>query len=173
MADTPTRPRSLGRRLVAGAVAGAAGTAALNATTYLDMAVRGRPPSTTPERTVEAMAAAAGIDIPGTGDARTHRLQGLGALSGTVTGVAVGVAYRLLVPRVVEERPAAAVPLLTLATMAATNGSMAAYGVTDPRTWSASDWWSDLLPHLVYAAVVHGTVRAHSGAHEVTAGWIP
>ena len=165
MADTPPNkqhPR-LGRRLLAGAIAGAAGTAALDATTYLDMAVRGRPPSTTPERTVEAMAASAGLEVPGTGDVRAHRLQGLGALSGIATGVAVGVAYRMLVPRAVEERPALAVPLLTVATMTATNSSMAAYGVTDPRTWSAADWWSDLLPHVVYAAVVHGTVRALSG----------
>ena len=152
--------QSLARRVAAGAVAGAAGTAALDATTYLDMAVRGRPPSTAPERTVEAMAASVGMEIPGTGDARTHRLRGLGALSGIATGVAVGVAYRLLVPRSVEDRPMLAVPLLTVATMAATNSSMAAYGITDPRTWSVSDWSSDLVPHLVYAAVVHGTVRA-------------
>lgn len=164
MAHTkPISPRSLGRRLVAGAIAGAAGTAALDATTYVDMAVRGRPPSTTPERTVEAMAASAGVEIPGTGDARAHRLHALGALSGIATGVAVGVGYRMLVPRSVEERPVIAVPLLTVATMTATNGSMAAYGVTDPRTWSASDWWSDLVPHLVFAAVAHGTVRALSG----------
>lgn len=158
----PKNQRPLGRRLVSGAIAGAAGTTALDATTYLDMAMRGRPPSTTPERTVEAMAASVGLEIPGTGEARNHRLQGLGALSGIATGVAVGVAYRLLVPRSVEDRPALAVPLLTVATMTATNSSMAAYGVTDPRTWSAADWWSDLVPHLVYAAVVHGTVRALS-----------
>jgi hypothetical protein len=34
---------SIGRGLLAGAVAGAAGTTALNAVTYLDMAIRGRP----------------------------------------------------------------------------------------------------------------------------------
>ena len=38
-----------------GAAAGAAGTTALNAVTYLDMTVRGRGTSSTPEQTVEAL----------------------------------------------------------------------------------------------------------------------
>jgi hypothetical protein len=38
-----------------GLVAGAAGTTALNAITYLDMAIRGRPASDTPERTIERL----------------------------------------------------------------------------------------------------------------------
>ena len=38
--------------MLRGAAAGAAGTTALNVVTYLDMAVRGRPASSTPERTV-------------------------------------------------------------------------------------------------------------------------
>lgn len=37
------------RRFLHGLAAGAAGTTALNAVTYLDMALRGRPASTTPE----------------------------------------------------------------------------------------------------------------------------
>ena len=39
-------------RIGIGAVAGAMGTAALNAVTYLDMAVRGRPSSQVPAHTV-------------------------------------------------------------------------------------------------------------------------
>ena len=30
---------------------------------------------------------------------------------------------------------------------------MAALGVDDPRSWSASSWLSDLLPHLAFGAV--------------------
>jgi hypothetical protein len=30
---------------------------------------------------------------------------------------------------------------------------MVALGVTDPRTWPASSWLSDLLPHLAYGVV--------------------
>jgi hypothetical protein len=37
-----------------GIVASAAGTTTLNAVTYLDMAIRGRPASTVPEETVES-----------------------------------------------------------------------------------------------------------------------
>jgi len=32
--------------------------------------------------------------------------------------------------------------------------------VTDPRTWSAADWISDLLPHLAYGVVTHATAVA-------------
>ena len=49
--------------LLSGAAAGAAGTTALNVITYLDIAVRGRPTSTTPERTVEAMAKLFGVRV--------------------------------------------------------------------------------------------------------------
>ena len=42
--------------ILRGAAAGAAGTTALNAVTFLDMAVRGRAESETPKRTVEALA---------------------------------------------------------------------------------------------------------------------
>jgi len=30
---------------------------------------------------------------------------------------------------------------------------MTALGLTDPREWSASDWASDVVPHLAYGAV--------------------
>ena len=33
-------------------------------------------------------------------------------------------------------------------------------GVTDPRTWSAADWVSDVVPHLAYAWVVQATMDA-------------
>jgi hypothetical protein len=51
-------------RLVPGAAAGAAGTTALNAATYRDMVVRARPPSTTPERTVDRLAGVIHARIP-------------------------------------------------------------------------------------------------------------
>ncbi len=47
--------RELLRSALLGAAAGAAGTTALNAVAYLDMAVRGRPASSTPEDTVERL----------------------------------------------------------------------------------------------------------------------
>jgi len=41
-----------------------------------------------------------------------------------------------------------------------TNGPMTVLGVTDPRTWSAVDWISDVVPHMAYAAVVTTTMDA-------------
>ena len=76
---------------MAGAIAGAAGTAALNAATYLDVAVRGRPSSGT------AQEKSAG---------RRGPFDSVGA------------------------------------------------------KWSTADWLSDLVPHLVYGAVVAATLRA-------------
>jgi hypothetical protein len=46
--------------------------------------------------------------------------------------------------------------------MAATDGSMAGLGVSDPRTWSAGAWLSDAVPHLAYGAVTSATLRALS-----------
>src|SRR4051794_23907072 len=57
--------------MLAGAAAGAAGTAALNATTYLDMVWRGRGTSGTPEQTVEAIEDKLPVSVPGEGDTRT------------------------------------------------------------------------------------------------------
>src|SRR5918998_5620893 len=74
-----------------GAAAGAAGTSALNAVTYLDMVVRGRPSSSTPEQTVEKLADKAHVPIPGDEDTRSNRVQGLGPLTGLVAGIGVGV----------------------------------------------------------------------------------
>src|SRR5947208_3451080 len=74
-----------------GAAAGAAGTTALDIVTYLDMAVRGRPASSTPENTVEKLAGELHLDIPGNEQQRPNRLAGLGALTGLVAGGGGGV----------------------------------------------------------------------------------
>jgi hypothetical protein len=78
--------------LIKGAMAGLAGTTALNAVTYLDMVWRGRPASSTPEQVVEELAKRSGRAIPGDGQQRPNRVQALGALAGIATGVAVGAA---------------------------------------------------------------------------------
>src|SRR3954468_5982615 len=80
-----------------GAAAGAAGTTALNAVTYLDMALRGRPASSTPEDTVEKLAHAAHTEVPGDDETRSKRLSGLGPLTGIATGIGVGALAGLLV----------------------------------------------------------------------------
>ena len=57
-------------------------------------------------------------------------------------------------------------PLLGVAAMAASDVPLGALGVSDPRTWSAIDWVSDALPHLVYGLTTHATLTAASAAEE-------
>jgi hypothetical protein len=71
------------KKALKGAVAGAAGTTALNAVGYGDMALRGRSASSTPDQVVEQLASRSGLSIPGSGQARQSRLEGLGALAGS------------------------------------------------------------------------------------------
>jgi hypothetical protein len=78
--------------MLRGAAAGAAGTSALNAVTYLDMALRARPASSTPQDTVEAATRKASVHVPGVGEDRDNRVSALGSLMGLATGVAVGAA---------------------------------------------------------------------------------
>ncbi len=77
--------------VLAAAAAGAAGTTALNTVTYLDMAVRGRSASSTPETKVGKLSEKAHVPVPGDGDPRQNRLQGLGPLTGLVAGIGCGV----------------------------------------------------------------------------------
>jgi hypothetical protein len=44
--------------------------------------------------------------------------------------------------------------------MAASDGTMAALGLTEPRKWDASTWATDVVPHLAYGAVTALAVRA-------------
>ncbi len=143
----------LGRRLLAGAAAGAAGTTALNAVTYLDMAVRARPASSTPQQTVETLADRTGVDIPGDEQDRGNRIDALGPLTGVLAGVGGGLV--LGVVRATGLRPggAAAFATATVTALVAGNGPMTALGITDPRSWGANAWITDLVPHLAYGAV--------------------
>lgn len=141
------------RTLLAGAAAGAAGTTALNATTYLDMSVRGRGTSSTPEDTVEAIADRIGTGVPGEGDERSNRLQGLGALSGIVTGVSTGVVLSVLHRAGLLRNPLLGALIAGGTAMAAANVPMAKLGVSDPGEWGAQDWAADAVPHLAYGLV--------------------
>lgn len=144
------------RALTRGLVAGAAGTAALNLITYLDIALRGRPPSTTPERSARRLADLAGVDL-GEGDRAENRTTGLGALLGYATGLASAAGYAI-VTRGRLPRPVNAAALTGLALLGS-NAPMTALGITDPRRWSASDWVSDVVPHLAYGMVAATALR--------------
>ena len=151
---------SLRRRTAHGAAAGAAGTTALNAVTYLDMAIRARPASDTPQQAVATLATKTGHPVPGHDEEKDNRLGGLGPLTGTITGVGIGVLAGLCAPGLRRLPGPVAAALIGLAAMAATDGPLALLHVTDPRKWSATDWVSDLIPHLAYGVVTYATLRA-------------
>jgi hypothetical protein len=151
--------RSL-RAVLAGAAAGSAGTTALSAVTYLDMTARGRPASQTPQESIEQLSDRAGVDVPGEGEQRDNRVQGLAPLMGIVTGVAAGV--MLALARRLGWRPPLVVDMLAASAIAmvGANAPMAGMGISDPRTWSATDWAADVVPHLAYGAVTAATLHA-------------
>ncbi|HEY7594077.1 MAG TPA: hypothetical protein VH969_13075 [Actinophytocola sp.] len=144
--------------ILRGMAAGAAGTTALNAVTYLDMLVRGRPASSTPEQSVARLADRAHVEIPEQG--RDNRVSAAGALLGLATGVLTGAAYGAA--RAAGWRPSLPVAgaAATLGAMVGASAPMAVMGVSDPREWSATDWVADAVPHAAYGLVTAATYAA-------------
>lgn len=148
------------RGTAAGLAAGAAGATMLNLVTYLDMAVRARPASSAPQEVVERLAYRVDVGIPGVGEDRDTRLSALGALSGMVAGLGVGAVVGGIAglgrrPPLVGGAVAAA-----LGAMLVADGPIAALGISDPRSWRAADWTSDVVPHLTYGLTTVAVVRA-------------
>jgi hypothetical protein len=146
---------------IRGVVAGAAATSALNAVTYMDMVVRGRPPSRLPEDAVEQLSSVTHTEIPGVGEARRNRIGAIGSLSGIATGVLIGaIVSPILESKPVQRLPASMAALIAGgAAMGAANGPMARLGVSSPGSWSVSDWLSDAVPHLAYGATLVAASR--------------
>jgi hypothetical protein len=161
----------MANRILAGAIAGAAGVVALNAAGYLDMLWRGRPASDLPARVAGKLADEMGLpldltsdadadddEIAGLGDddepdAPANRREALGALLGMANGVGIGVCYGIA--RLVLPRPPAwlAGTALGAAAMAASDYPATRLGLTEPRDWTATDWASDVLPHMAFGVV--------------------
>jgi hypothetical protein len=140
-------------RIARGVTAGAVGTLALNAATYVDIVVRGRAPSRVPEDVVAATVEARGLSLstsgPGSPEAANRR-SGIAALGGYATGVGFGALLGAMRPAV-RRWPRAAVGLAAGAVaMAATDTAATLAGATDPRRWSVADWLADVVPHAVY-----------------------
>jgi hypothetical protein len=147
-------------RLGAGVIAGAGGTTVLNAITYADMALRGRPSSPVPARNVEQLAQRGDVSLGADEDSASARKEGLGGLMGLLTGTAGGVAVAVARPLTRGLPTPVAAALIAAAIMAATNAGSVRLGTTDPRSWSAADWAADVVPHLGYGAGVHLALRA-------------
>src|SRR5690349_17627737 len=124
--------------LVRGLIAGAAGTSALNVVTYLDMAIRARAASSTPQQAVEKMAGLADVDL-GEGERADNRKEALGSLLGYATGAGAALCYGLAAARCRPSWPVGVLALTALA-MVGSNAPLAMLGTTDPRSWSATDW---------------------------------
>ncbi|NNG85285.1 hypothetical protein HLB32_10230 [Streptomyces cacaoi] len=154
------------RNVLAGAAAGAAGTTALNAVTYLDMVARGRGGSSAPQQLVEQLSDRTGVPVPGEGETRENRTTGVSAVLGMLTGVGVGTLYGAA--RALGRGPGP--PLAGLATgmaaMAASDVPLAALRVSDPRTWRPADWLADLVPHLTYGAVTAAVYAMAAPGHK-------
>jgi hypothetical protein len=146
------------KKIVRGAVAGAAGTTALNAVGYADMALRGRSASSVPAGVAEQLVRRVGGTVPGSGAARQNRLEGLGALAGIAAGAGVGTLAGQLQGAVRRLGPLAGPAVIGGAAMLVTDLTTAGLGVSDPRTWDASSWLSDIVPHLAFGAVVYAAL---------------
>lgn len=147
--------------LADGAIAGAVGSTALNVVTYLDMVLRARPASSTPEESARRVAEVAHVDL-GPTDRAANRRSGLGPLLGYGLGVGAGVGFAMLA-RGRRMPLALASGVLGGGVMTLSDGSMAVLGVTDPRAWRRSDWLADLIPHLAFGVAAAATWnRLHS-----------
>ncbi len=140
------------RDALLGTAAGAVGTVALNATTYADMALRGRPSSSVPAEVAGKLAEKAGIELS-SDETGQNRKSGLGALSGYVVGLGVGTAYGLVRSHLGDVSKMRAGIVLGLAAMAGSDVPASALGVTDPTAWGPGSWVSDIVPHLAYGLV--------------------
>lgn len=138
--------------LVAGAIAGAAGATALNVVSYADMSVRGRSAGG-PEATGEALASAAGTEVPGDAQEKKDREAGLGNIAGIAVGVGIGAITGVL--RIYHVKiPKYLAPFVSgLAAMAVSDSVKAGLKVTDPRPWDVKSVAADALPHLAYGLV--------------------
>ncbi|MGV9253657.1 hypothetical protein [Streptomyces sp. NPDC003697] len=142
-----------------GLLAGAVGTLALDLTTYGDMLVRGRGSSGVPAQVAERLADLAGVGL-GEDETRSHRAEAAGAFLGYLNGLGVGAAYGLLRQRGGPLPVWVAGPLLGAAAMAGSDVPATALRVTDPSSWDATSWVSDVVPHLVYGFTTASVYRA-------------
>lgn len=144
--------------MVYGALAGAAGSAVLDITTYADMAIRGRPPSELPQKMVKEIAHRAHVspfDKPDEqlSESDKHRETAFGALLGYADGLSVGAAYGAMRPAMRNVSWFWAGVALAVLTMTLSEGSATALKQTDPRKWGLSGWIGDLVPRFVYGWV--------------------
>jgi hypothetical protein len=158
-----TRPHRAGatRTWQAAVPAALAGAAALNIVTYLDMALRARPASTTPEQTAARLSDLAHVSL-GPPEQAANRRTAVGALLGYAASVAAALSVTAAAGRRRPPTPVATA-LFTAAAMVTASAPMTLLRVTDPRRWSATDWATDIVPHLAYGLTTAAIWRRLAG----------
>lgn len=152
--------------MIWGAIAGAAGTMALDVVSYADMAVRGRGSSGMPAEVIRRLAVKAGIaalSVPSddADDATKNRRTALGAIGGYKIGILLGALYGLVAGSAEKERAIVGPAIvLAAAAMAASDVPATLLEITHPAQWSAVDWISDLVPHAAYGLVTAAAFAA-------------
>ncbi|MGZ3496146.1 MAG: hypothetical protein ACXWNK_04255 [Vulcanimicrobiaceae bacterium] len=144
--------------VVLGAVAGAAGTMALDIVSYLDIVVRGRGSSNLPAELIRRLAEIARIEPLSKPDeeadaATKNRRAALGALAGYAVGTSVGVAYGVAHPLFAKLPSAVKALLVGGLAMAASDVPLTVLELTNPRQWGTAGWLSDIVPHFAYGCV--------------------
>jgi hypothetical protein len=148
------------RRVLVGAVAGATGNLALEIVTYGDMLLRGRAASGVPAKVAGILADKFSIETlssAATSNQADNRRSAAGALLGYALGVGLGGAYGLVRPGLGRISTPLAGVAVGVAAMTAADASYAVTGASDPKTWTVTDWISDLVPHIIYGLVTVAT----------------
>jgi hypothetical protein len=148
------------RGLTLGAVAGAAGTMALDLVSYGDMAVRGRASSDLPAEVVRRLsmkAEFAQLSAPSeeADNGTKNRRSALGAMSGYAIGIGIGALYGACAYLLPPERRGTFTQALLLAgiAMAASDVPAQLLGATNIKEWTPSSWASDIVPHIAYGVI--------------------
>ena len=154
------------RGLILGAIAGAAGTMALDYTSYVDMAVGGRAASSLPADVIRSLAEKAGIAALSVADDQAdastkNRRTALGALAGYKIGIVLGALYGLASYPSTEKRGIVFRSIaLTALAMASSDVPATLLGLTNPAEWGTTGWISDLVPHAAYGLVTAAVFEA-------------
>ncbi len=145
----------------AGLLAATAGTIALDAVSYADMLLRGRPASELPTEVVKKLAPLVGwTDILADDEATANKRSALGALLGYANGMAAGAVYGAIRPAFRWVPWPIAGLILGGATLVTSEGLATQLGATDWSTWSAGEWIADIIPRSIYGLTVAAVIEA-------------
>jgi hypothetical protein len=142
------------RSPIAGLLAGAVGTSALNIVGYADMALRGRPASRVPDAVATIFARRLGCELD------ANRAEGFGMLLGYADGLTFGLAYGLLRPPLRDVPWVLGGCALALATLTPEFVAAALDATDHPKRWGIEGWMAALAPRLAFGLVTAATHEA-------------